>query len=155
MLKSNSQDASDRETSQSIETNCLKSVVARQWDLISEIADTSKEAITKMASAELRRTHVRNVPYSQETVDTVAARVREIMKSKGINQTKLAAEVGISTGSISKILSSPERSKVVTLARIAKALNVDLSLFFLSGSINENPENPTVERAAMPKSLVN
>lgn len=52
------------------------------------------------------------------------------MRDKGINQTQLADLVGVTPASISKMLKSPEKSKVLTLAKVAKALNVDLSLFF-------------------------
>lgn len=60
----------------------------------------------------------------------VGARVRQSRVSLGLTQTALAESAQVHQGSISEIESGRLDVRVVTLARIAAALDVPLSTFF-------------------------
>jgi DNA-binding Xre family transcriptional regulator len=49
------------------------------------------------------------------------------LRSRGITQAELARRVDMAPAAISRILKHPERSRLTTLRRIAKAVDVDLS----------------------------
>jgi|GEM_PF-4632181 len=68
--------------------------------------------------------------FREENISGVASRIRAIMEEKNINQGELAELIGVNPTVVSKVLKSPEKSKLTTLARMARALNVSLSLFF-------------------------
>lgn len=56
----------------------------------------------------------------------VAARIRWVMHERGVSQAEVSDRVGVSPAVISRILKNPGRSRVDTIRKIAKALDVEL-----------------------------
>lgn len=57
-------------------------------------------------------------------------RIKEIRKTKGLTQEKLAEIIGIETGSLSAIESGRHFPSLITLEKMAIYFDVDLNLFF-------------------------
>lgn len=55
-----------------------------------------------------------------------ASRLRDVLEERGLTQRQLAAMLKVTPAVISRVLKNPDRSKVVTLRKIAQALGVDL-----------------------------
>ncbi|MEN6337946.1 MAG: helix-turn-helix transcriptional regulator [Phycisphaerales bacterium] len=64
---------------------------------------------------------------SSSAPEAIADRLREIMKEKGLSQSDLAKKMGTSDSVVSKWLKDPSRSKLSTLRRVAKSLDVDVT----------------------------
>lgn len=62
-------------------------------------------------------------------------RIKGFRKSKNITQEKLAEMIGIETGSLSAIESGRHFPSLVTLEKIAKVLNTEISLLFEFGHL--------------------
>jgi len=60
----------------------------------------------------------------------VAARLRWIIRDRGLTQKQLAEKIGVTPARISHVLRNPDRSKVDTLRKIARALDIDLRRIF-------------------------
>ena len=56
--------------------------------------------------------------------ESIAHRVKQLMKQRGLNQRDLAKRLKVTPAVISRILRHPTRSKLETLSRIARALDV-------------------------------
>lgn len=56
----------------------------------------------------------------------VAARIRQVLKQRGMTQSELAERVGVNPSVISRVLSHPEKAKVETLRSYAEALGIAL-----------------------------
>ena len=56
--------------------------------------------------------------------ESMADRIKQLMKQRGINQRDLAKRLKVTPAVISRILRHPTRSKLETLSRIARALDV-------------------------------
>lgn len=69
-------------------------------------------------------------------------RVKEICSENGITQKELAAKVGLSTTSLSRIITGDQKPSLDTLEKIATALNVGISDLF--GDSVANYENTII-----------
>ncbi len=58
--------------------------------------------------------------------ESIALRVKQLMKQRGLNQRELAKRLKVTPAVISRILRHPSRSKLETLSRIARALDVSV-----------------------------
>jgi DNA-binding Xre family transcriptional regulator len=58
--------------------------------------------------------------------ESIRDRIRQIMKQRGMKQTDLAARLKVSPAVITRILKNPRRSRLDTLSRIARALDVEV-----------------------------
>jgi transcriptional regulator with XRE-family HTH domain len=67
----------------------------------------------------------------------IADRIREIRKSKGLTLKEFGEKTGISRGMLSRLENNLSSPPIGTLAKIAQALEVPISVFF--------EENGTVE----------
>lgn len=67
---------------------------------------------------------------AQSVRQSIAERVRGAMRKRGMSQAQLAQALKVTPANISRILKSPEKSKIETFQRIASALHVDLGEFF-------------------------
>jgi ribosome-binding protein aMBF1 (putative translation factor) len=56
--------------------------------------------------------------------ESIAHRIKQLMKQRGLNQRDLAQRLKVTPAVISRILRHPTRSKLETLSRIARALDV-------------------------------
>src|SRR5947207_6393224 len=56
--------------------------------------------------------------------ESIAHRIKQLMKQRGINQRDLATRLKVSPAVISRILHHPTHSKLDALSRIARALDV-------------------------------
>jgi ribosome-binding protein aMBF1 (putative translation factor) len=56
--------------------------------------------------------------------ESIAHRIKQLMKQRGINQRDLATRLKVTPAVISRILNNPSHSKLDTLSRIARALDV-------------------------------
>ncbi len=72
---------------------------------------------------------------SEDIRDVVAGEVRAWMGRRGVNQTALAAAIGVSQSQISKRLKGTIPFDIVELARVAAFLNVDVALL-VGGAAN-------------------
>ena len=68
--------------------------------------------------------------YSDDCLEKLTERIRVVMAERGLKQNQLAEMTNVAPAAISRMLKSPEKSKLVTIARLAKALDVDLSVLF-------------------------
>ncbi|MEM7505565.1 MAG: helix-turn-helix transcriptional regulator [Pseudomonadota bacterium] len=68
-------------------------------------------------------------------------RIREIRKNQNMNQETLAAKIGMSQSNISEIENGIHNPTLQTLARIAHALNCELSELF-----SESPREQNTQR---------
>jgi transcriptional regulator with XRE-family HTH domain len=67
-----------------------------------------------------------------DTVDChVGARLRLLRKDRGLSQTALAARIGVTFQQLQKYESGRNRLSASTLYRLASALGVDVSAFFM------------------------
>ncbi|HUE72158.1 MAG TPA: helix-turn-helix transcriptional regulator [Pirellulaceae bacterium] len=74
---------------------------------------------------------LKTVPFDgQAERRSISERIRAVMRERRMTQARLAKALGITPANISRILKNPERSKVETFERIARALNVDLDALF-------------------------
>jgi transcriptional regulator with XRE-family HTH domain len=69
-----------------------------------------------------------------QVLSTLGKKIRAIRVSKNLLQAELAAQCGFEKASMSRIESGKTNVSVLTLARISKALNVEIGEFFLNGS---------------------
>ncbi len=60
----------------------------------------------------------------------IADKIRQIRKNKGLTLAQLGKEVGLSKGMLSRIENSQVSLPIATLAKIARALGVPISIFF-------------------------
>jgi len=58
--------------------------------------------------------------------ESMADRIKQLMKRRGVNQRDLAKRLKVSPAVVSRILRQPNRSKLETLSRVARALNVSV-----------------------------
>lgn len=63
----------------------------------------------------------------QTLSDTVQTRLRSALQQSGLTQRQLAERLGVSPAVVTRILQHPERSKLETLLRVAKAMGTDLA----------------------------
>ncbi|HKQ50515.1 MAG TPA: helix-turn-helix transcriptional regulator [Phycisphaerae bacterium] len=64
-------------------------------------------------------------PLAETSEQQAGQRLRHLLKKKGITQAALARSLGVSLAVVNRVLKRPDRSMVVTLRRIAAALNAD------------------------------
>ena len=65
-------------------------------------------------------------------------RIKEVRKTKGLTQEKLAEIIGIETGSLSAIESGRHFPSLITLEKIALHFDIELQVFFdFSSSLSE------------------
>jgi len=105
-------------------------------------ADASSEGDDEALMEELARAIEENdalqkagklevIEINQDTASkTVAARLRWIIRDRGLTQKQLAQKIGVTPARISHVLRNPDRSKVDTLRKIACALDIDLRQIF-------------------------
>lgn len=68
------------------------------------------------------------------------------MKEKDMSPAQLAREAGVGGATIGRLLgSNPQRLNIVTAGRIEKALDLDVDLYRLSRSVNEDKRHATVD----------
>ena len=60
----------------------------------------------------------------------VSLRIKEICAQKGVTQKALSEMVGVSTTSLSRIITSEQKPSLDTLEKIASALSVEVSELF-------------------------
>jgi DNA-binding Xre family transcriptional regulator len=78
-----------------------------------------------------RRGRLKPIPFDVKAVrQTVAENIRAALGKRRMTQAQLAKALKITPANITRILKSPEKSKVETLERIAAALRVDIADFF-------------------------
>jgi DNA-binding Xre family transcriptional regulator len=78
-----------------------------------------------------RRGRLKPIPFDVKAVrQTLAERIRATLGKRRMTQAQLAKALKITPANITRILKSPEKSKVETLERIAAALHVDVADFF-------------------------
>lgn len=65
----------------------------------------------------------------QKWIDYVSGKLRELRKQKGLTQEQLAISTGLPQSHISRLESGKHSPSRITLEKIAKALDVDVSLF--------------------------
>lgn len=90
--------------------------------LARELARTIKENDALAKAGKLEMFEVTEESASKE----IAARLRWIIRDRGLTQKELAKRVGVTPGRISHVLRNPDGSKVGTLRKIAQALDIDL-----------------------------
>ena len=66
--------------------------------------------------------------------DEVILRLKELLKSKGVKQSYIAEQLGVSTSMVSKIMRGESRIYLDTLLQIAKVLEVDPASLIPSSS---------------------
>jgi len=105
-------------------------------------ADTAAEGDDEALMKELARAIAENdalekagklevLEINQDTASkAVAGRLRWIIRDRGLTQKQLAAKIGVTPGRISHVLRNPDRSKVDTLRKLARALDIDLRQIF-------------------------
>ena len=71
------------------------------------------------------------------TQEQLGAKIKKIRKSKKITQEKLAEIIDVDFGYISKLEVGQNYPSIQTLNKIADALNIDISEFFIYKDINE------------------
>ena len=71
------------------------------------------------------------------TQEQLGAKIKQIRKSKKITQEKLAENIDVDFGYISKLEVGQNFPSIQTLNKIADTLNVDISEFFTYKDINE------------------
>ncbi|UYV38769.1 cupin domain-containing protein [Rhodobacteraceae bacterium D3-12] len=76
----------------------------------------------------------------------VGRQIRELRRSRGLTLTALAAEIGRSVGHLSELERGISPITLDTLDKIAVCLDVSISWFFSSGSLEETPESGLVVR---------
>ncbi len=69
---------------------------------------------------------------SQRTQAALAQNIRDYMKVRGLNQTKLAERCGVPQPRIAEILSGRYDPRVGTIERVARALGVPLASLFMA-----------------------
>jgi transcriptional regulator with XRE-family HTH domain len=72
----------------------------------------------------------------------VAGRIRERAARQGLDLTELADKAGISRGHLFQILGCKKSPTVATLAKLARALDVDASTFFRPYKAGQTPPGP-------------
>jgi DNA-binding Xre family transcriptional regulator len=78
-----------------------------------------------------RRGRLKPIPFDVKAVrQTLAEKIRAALGMRRMTQAQLAKALKITPANITRILKSPEKSKVETLERIAAALRVDIADFF-------------------------
>ena len=90
--------------------------------LARELAQAIKENDALAKAGKLETLQVTEESTSKE----IAARLRWIIRNRGLTQKELAKRVGVTPARISHVLKNPDRSKVATLRNIAQALDIDL-----------------------------
>jgi transcriptional regulator with XRE-family HTH domain len=73
---------------------------------------------------------------------TIARRVKEFRRSKGLSLEKLAGLTGFTKGYLSRIENSTKAPPIFTLSRISQALEIDINRFFSDG--HETSEAKTI-----------
>jgi plasmid maintenance system antidote protein VapI len=63
----------------------------------------------------------------QTLSDTLQTRLRSALEESELTQRQLAERLGVSPAVVTRILQHPERSKLETLLRVAKAMGTDLA----------------------------
>lgn len=70
-----------------------------------------------------------------DTAYSLGARLRDLRKERALSQRELAEMAGLSPNAISLIERDDQSPSVVTLQRLARALNVKMSYFFETDSV--------------------
>ncbi|MCQ9617286.1 XRE family transcriptional regulator [Paenalcaligenes niemegkensis] len=88
---------------------------------------------------------INETPEEEEAA--VCQRLRELRKERRLTLDVLAERSGFTKGYLSKIENGTKAPPIGTLARIARAMSVDLSVFFVDESANEHqlllsPDSP-------------
>jgi transcriptional regulator with XRE-family HTH domain len=86
--------------------------------------------------------------------EIIGDRVRQTRTARGITLDQLARLTGFTTGYISKIENVRKVPPIATLARIARALGVDIAYFFEENDRNSLDESVSVVRANERQPLV-
>ena len=94
----------------------------RQKDTEQQIAELVKHNDRLAAAGQLE-----SLVLDEDTISkAVATRIRWVMNEQGVSQRQLAEQIGVSSSVISRVLRNPDRSRVKTMRRIAKALDIEL-----------------------------
>ena len=91
------------------------------------------ETVSKIADALEINPNIFYSDFSQSTADDseeIGERIKELRKSKGVNQKELAQKAGLSIGSIQGYEQGRYNPKLEAIAKIAGALGVDLKVFY-------------------------
>jgi len=100
------------------------------WDELPVKLRSSFEDEIKKNNNNRQNARDKAVEFNEDGVLIASAnRLKRILNEKGIKQKQLAAHLGVSPSAISKVINNPDRSKVNTLKKIAKAIDVELSSF--------------------------
>jgi DNA-binding Xre family transcriptional regulator len=93
-----------------------------QEQLMHQLAETIAEQ-ERLA----KRGEIESITVDDNAITkAVAARIRWVMHERGVSQADVSDRVGVSPAVISRILKNPGRSRVDTIRKIAKALDVEL-----------------------------
>jgi ribosome-binding protein aMBF1 (putative translation factor) len=82
------------------------------------------QAIAENEAAEKAGTLEESEFTGNSPQESVRDRIRQLMKQRGLTQRDLAARMKVSPAVITRILKQPNRSRLDTLRRIARALDV-------------------------------
>ena len=77
----------------------------------------------------------------------IADRIREIRKSKGLTLKEFGEKTGISRGMLSRLENNLSSPPIATLAKIAQALEVPISVFFEENGTIEDKKYAVTRRA--------
>lgn len=84
-------------------------------------------ALVDRQEAALRAGKLEVMEWTDDSAPQAAARrLWRVAKERGISQKTLAAKLGVTPAVISRVFKNPDRSKVATLRKIAKAIGVEL-----------------------------
>jgi len=97
------------------------------WDDLPEAARRELEAEIRRNNERLAAGELEAVEFTEDSPAVAAAnRLKGVARAKGVSQKELAERLGVSASSVSKVFRNPDRSKLVTLRKIADALGVEL-----------------------------
>jgi hypothetical protein len=93
-------------------------------------ADLERELSRSFADVDARRaagTLQSEVLTPERSAQAFADRLKSLLGAQRLTQRELAARLKITPAALSRILKNPERSKVSTLRRIAREMNLSLA----------------------------
>ncbi|MGN6436023.1 MAG: helix-turn-helix transcriptional regulator [Agriterribacter sp.] len=108
----------------------------------------------KVSNWEAEATIRRANPWMRHYSSQIARRVLTILDSNPeLTKSKLAAELGVSSQYVSKVLKGKENLTLETIYKLSKALKFDL-ISFPEYAYNKKPENSFVSKRAHPAKSV-